>query len=247
MDDPAPNPVDKWIGMHAITENISMRLRRLKELSFHKWRIVLSNGGSKESYIYWEEPGEIEMKLFFNFNSIENCREPRMIKLAYELVFEALAVVWLVKGFNLDWLSKIHSEIVKDDYKVAARYGKDFPSPDKRHKAAIYCELYPDYSDCYVVFTGKKKAPLRRIKFLKGDIDPEFFLGFFTDRYWPDNDHFIISDTRKEIFYVFNIYNDEFIIDYKEVYDTADVLKNFLKAFQYGVPYEEKRRILGLR
>jgi hypothetical protein len=231
IKDPNPAPAGKWIGAFAIETNIGKRLRKVKDLSFRQWKIFLNNGEPEQSYVHWEFKRDLEITLFLDFNKIENCKEDSNIKLLYKLLFQSLEYVWVARGWDINTLQNIFSDIEKEGYKVSGIYGKDHISPDKKFKAQLYCELLPDYSDCYVRFLQKGRI-YKSIKFLMGNLNPEMFYGYFTNCYWADNDNFIICDFYKEMFYLFNVNSETFSLEFRPNDHSLEQLQEKLKRFQ---------------
>ena len=230
--DPNPVPADKWIGAFAIDTNIGKRLRKVKSLSYRKWRIFISNGEPENSHVHWEFKRDLEITLFLDFNKIENCKEDANIRLLYKLLLQSMEYVWRAKGWDINTLQNIFSEIEKEEYKVSAIYGKDHTSPDKKFKVQLYCELFPDYSDCYVRFLHKGRIH-KSIKFLKGNLDPQMFYGYFSNFYWSDNETFIINNFYKEIFYIFNVNNSTFLVEFRPNDHSLEQLQDQVNSFQY--------------
>jgi len=242
VNDPNPNPGDKWVGGFAINTNIGKRLQKLKDLNFRKWKIILSDGQTENTHVHWEHGNDLEITLYLDFNKIENCKEEKNIRLLYELIFQGLAVIWNVKGWDVDQLNQIHQEIIHEDYKVFVIVGKDHPSPDKNYKAQLYCELFPDYADYYVRFLSKGNKEYKSIKFLKGPLNPHMFFGVFNNFYWPDAENFIIGDFYKEIFIIFNISSNSFSTEFKPGDYTVEELKNYLQSFDHNIPKETRSK-----
>lgn len=231
VKDPNPVPAGKWIGAFAIFTNISKRLQKVKDLNFRHWKIFLTNGDPEKSHIYSEFKNDLEITLFLDYNKIENCKEDAGIRLLYKLLFQSLEYVWQSKGWDINTLQSIFAEIENEGYKVSAIIGKDHASPDKKFKVQLYCELFPDYSDCYIHFLHKGRIH-NSVKFLKGKLNPQKFYGYFSNLYWIDNENFIISDFYKEIFYLFNINSDTFSLEFRPNDHSLEKLQEILKDFQ---------------
>jgi hypothetical protein len=245
LGDLDPNPEDKWIGAFAIISNIGKRLKKLEEISYRKWRLTLADGQSDQSHIFWDDGKNLEALLFIDFQKIISCAEFQSIQLLYEMIFEALGQIWQVKSWNPDRLAEMHAAIKEENYKVSIIYGKDFPSPDKKRKAQFYCELFTDFAEYYVRFIGKGNKVHENIHFLKVDVDPDSYFMYFTNHYWNDKENFIVSDFNNEIFYIFNVNSGCFSIEYRPIDNSLEQLQNYVKAMQYGIPREERLRLLA--
>jgi hypothetical protein len=231
VNDPNPVPAGKWIGGFAIFTNIGKRLQKVKDLSYGRWKVFVSSGEPEKSHVHWEFKRDLEFILYLDFNKIENCKEYANIRLVYKLIFQSLEYVWRAKGWDKYTLESISSEIEKEGYKVSAIYGKDHPSPDRKFKIQLYCELFPDYSDCYVRFLHKGRIH-QSVKFLTGNLNPEMFYGYFTNYYWADNENFIICDFYKEMFYLFNVNSDTFSLEFRPNDHSLEQLQKQLKDLQ---------------
>jgi hypothetical protein len=237
LDDPDPNPKYKWVGGFAIMMNITRKLKKIKEISFSKWKIIISNGEIEDSNVSLENGKSLEITLFLDFKKISDCRKPKSVELVYKMIFDGLTVVWMSKNWNAEYLTAINNEIKSEKYKVNLIYGKDYQSPDKHLKAQLYCELFPDYADLYVRFINKDLKKQHDIKFLKGNLNPEMFYGFFINYHWPDSSNFVISDYHKEIFCVFNTKTNQFSLEYKPKIHTLEILKETVRKLAY-TPYD---------
>lgn len=236
IKDSNPQPAGKWHGAFAIITNVSTRLQKVRELSFRKWKIFITHGKAEESYVHDEFRRDLEMTLYIDTTKVRNCEEPENIRLLYEWIFEGLRYIWRSRAWNGEILDEMHAAIIKDDYKVVARVGKDYPSPNKLYKAQLYCEIYPQYTDLYIHFIGKGKKLYRTIYFLRGNSDPYMFYGVFSQHYWSDDNNFILCNYTGEIKYVFDVDKDDFNIVYDPINNTLEELQDYINAFKHDTP-----------
>ena len=117
----------------------------------------------------------------------------------------------------------------------------------KRLRKIKYLSLHPDYADLYVQFIGKGKKLHRSIYFLKGNLNPALFYGVFVNRYWQNDEQFIICDYSDEIFYVFNVNQNDYSMKYEPVNNTLEELKDYIKVFEKDTSVEETARLRKLR
>ena len=235
----------KWIGGHAIRVNIIKRLKKLEITHYKKFEIILSNGLPENSYIEYEDKNNIRVFALNRFDTIINCTDIQNVRLIYTMIFESLSVIWEKKEWDENSLIKIHGEIVKENYVVISAYGKPSLSLNKKLKAEIYCQLFPEYAEFYLRINEKNKQK-REILFFKGYLDPAFFLSFFNSLNWKENEYAVLSDYNKRVFFIFSAVDGSFQVEYSSVHSSIQENENFLKAFQFDTPDSNRSLLLGI-
>lgn len=164
----------------------------------------------------------------------------------YKVIFSTLRLFWRRNKWNELDIDQLSDEIKHTDFVSTISFSKKYLSPDKKTKAEFYCELFPEYTNYYLDFLNKKKELIRRIKFFKGHQDPLIFFGFFANKTWRDNDFFFLTDYNKEIYFIFNIYEDSFELEYKPTFNSLEKCKDYVRAFEPDISTKERLKLLDL-
>lgn len=240
------NRIDSFNIKH-IQYNLYKRLTRLKYVTYQRINILLIDKKGKEDIqIEWDDKKSANLKVYLDPKLMTTITAIDSIAAIYDVLFECLEVLWVKYGWNVGDLKNMHLEIIGENFSSFLVYGKNLVSPDKKYKAEFFCELFPEYTDYYLNFLGKKGELINKIKFLHGHPDPSIVFGFYTNSNWRDNECFLLADINKEIFYLFNVKKDEFSIEFIPTYNSLEECKNFVLAFQANVSHKEMMRLLGM-
>ncbi|MHA4812322.1 hypothetical protein ACX0G9_29775 [Flavitalea flava] len=229
-----------------IQYNIQRRIRELKYVTYRRLDILLVDGKDQHEQIERDDKKTANMKCYIDSSLIESIADKKSIKALYTVIFKGLEILWAKSQWDIEDLNDIYRAIEKDDFFSSVIYGKTLVSPDKKHNAEFLCEIYPGYTDYYLRFIRKKEEVVHKIHFLHGHPDPGIFFNFFSNRIWRDSNHFLLSDINKEIFYIFNVNNPDFSIEYRPINNSLEECKNYVAAFQAGISQNERLRLLGL-
>jgi len=227
-----------------IQYNILKRLRELKYVSYRRIDVVLTDVKEEGRRIEWDDKKTANIKCYVGLSFGEPVADKRSTQAQYRAIFNGLEVLWEANQWNVDDLRGVYSEIEQEDFASSISYGKTLASPCKKHKAAFFCEIYPEYCDYYLLFLGNKGKVEQRIPFLHGHPDPGIFFNFFSNRAWRDNQYFLLSDINKEIFYIFNVNEPTSSLEYRPLNNTLEECKNYVAAFQANIPNSERLRLL---
>jgi hypothetical protein len=228
-----------------IQYNVHKRLQILKYVSYKRIDVCLVEA-EVDIMVERDDKKKATLKCRFERSMIEDVSEKKTIAYLYNLTFKCLMFLWSRNSWNVEDLDTIHSDIVAENYLSSIFFGKTLFSPDKNHKAAFLCELYPEFANYYLCFFERKGDPSQKILFLHGHSDPDLFFYFFSNRVWRDNDYFLLSNITKEVFYIFNVNQTDFLIEYRPLNNTLEECKNYITAFQADIPISERLKLLGM-
>lgn len=238
-----PN-LNTWDIKH-IQYNLLKRLNNLKYVSYKRIDIILVKNTNEQFDCDLDFKKTTRLRVSINEESVTDLMDNQTIKVVYDYVFEGLDFLWKKNIWDLQDLLKIQEVIKAENFFVDLVYDKGIASPDRKHKAEFYCILHPGYTE-YNFRVLYKKEVVRNVFFLKGHPDPGMFFGFFKNTNWRDNSYFIMSDINKEIFYVFNIHNEDFSIEYRPDYNSLEQCQKHVQAFGMGLSSSERMKLLGM-
>lgn len=229
-----------------IQYNIQKRLQELKYVSYRRLDVVLADAKDGDGKIEWDDKKTANIKCSVDLSLDAPVTDKRSIKSQYLAIFNGLGGLWERNQWDIADLNNIYSKIEQEGFASSTSYGKILVSPDKKHKAEFFCEIYPEYCDYYLLFWGNKGKLEQRILFLHGHPDPGIFFNFFSNRGWRDNQYFLLSDINKEVFYIFNVNEPTSSLEYRPLNNTLEECKNYVAAFQANIPNSERLKLLGL-
>ena len=236
--------LDSFLLKH-IQYNIHKRLKLLKHITHRRFDLHIA-AGKERAIIEWDDKKTSVVKCFVQQEIIDSCKEKRSIITIYNEIFNGLKILWEKNSWSIVDLENILLDVRNDDYFSSIQYGKRLASPDKYHKAEFWCEIFPEYSDYYVLFLPAKGIGEKKIKFLHGFQDPSIFFNFFQVQLWRDNQYFLLHDINKEIYFIFDVIRASFSIEYRPLNNSLEECQNYVNAFQAHVSHSERLRLLGL-
>jgi len=222
--------------------NFWKRLSKIAYVSYR--RIDFSFELIDESKIGWDD--KKTAKLFYPIDRtvLENVNRPETIQKIYEKVIDGLKLFWKENKWDVSDLNSMLSSMQEENFDSTCIYGKTFVSKDKKYKAELFCHLYSEFTEYYLQFLDKKNSVTRRIKFLSSNPDPSIIFGYFSNLGWRDNDHFILSDMNKEIYFIFEINSDDFSTEIFPKFNSLEKCQSILSAFQKNTPNSELIKVL---
>jgi hypothetical protein len=225
-----------------IRHNIRKQLEKFKYISYKKIDIKISMAVERNISIEWDDKKSATIACLADIlpDIGDDNKDTQEL---YNVIFECLKKLWAKSKWDIDDLDNVFEEIKNDKFSVSIQ-SRTITSPDKKNKAGFRFEIFPNFSNYHLEFLSKKVK--RSILFFKGHPEPSIFLGFFSNHYWRDNEHFIISDFNKEIFFVFNIHQDSFTLEYSPKYNSIEKCKDCVKALQFDTPQEDRLKLLGI-
>lgn len=230
-----------------IQYNITKRIKKLKYVTYRRIDIsfvATKTTEQKKAEVRWNDKTAV-ISCSLKEENLNDLNSNESIVAVYKSVFDGLASLWLENNWDFHDLGNMYNEIDLEGFFVSGKYGKTFLSPDKNYKAEFFCEVYPDYADYYLDFLSKKNVLKRRIKFLKGFPVIELVFGFYNTAFWRDTNSFSLQDGNKEIAYIFDINADTVSIEFSPKWNTLEVLKNYVGAFESSVSHNERKKLLG--
>ena len=228
-----------------IQYNVHKRLQQLKYVSYRRIDIFLIDK-ERDIEVDRDDKKKASLKCSFDRAVIKDISDNKSIASLYDTTFKCLKLLWQRNSWDVEDLNHMHSNITAENYFSSLCIGKKLVSPDKKNKAEFWCELYPTYANYYLCFLKGRGEQVQKILFLRGHSDPDLFFYFFSNRAWRDNEYFLLSDINKEIFYIFNVNEPGFSIEYRPMNNTLEECKNYVRAFQADIPHNERLRLLGL-
>ncbi|MFT3823043.1 MAG: hypothetical protein QM731_03950 [Chitinophagaceae bacterium] len=233
-----------------ISYNVHERLSRLKYVTYRRIDILLDLKRSPEPTVVidWDDNKTARIDCYIDEAVLRAPELKENISLLYQAILSCLKEIWNTHQWDTNDLENMWLEIKKEDFKVAFKFGNKISSAKSVCKAEFYCEVYSLYADYYLDITGGrgKNKSVKRIHFLRGEATVELFFLFFPYREWIDSDNVIMADVNKEIFYIFNVHQDGFKIEYKPSINSLEKLKDYVSAFQFGISKTERMKLLGL-
>ena len=194
--------------------------------------------------IFGEDSKKVRLECYMPLAILEHLVENKSIANIYEATINALKQLWIKKDWPLNDLDLIYFDVIQKKYKSDVRLGSLPASPDKRTKLNFVFEVYPDIA-LYLIEISRKDLGSQTIKFFEGDTILESFLTFFTYRRWLDNNTFALGNSSKEIFFIFNVLNSSFSIEYNPTYLTIEQCKNQLKSFKENLTVQQRLQLLN--
>lgn len=232
-----------------IQYNYIKRLNKLKYVSYRRIDIMIEVNDTTEEEkieILWDDTKTSKMICNIDKNVANDVSSLSCIIQVYKKVFNCLTALWKKNKWESVDLHSIFANIESEWFKVSITYGKTYLSPNKKHKAEIFCDIFPDYADYYLKILCKGSINVSKFKFFKGLTNIDFFFSFFNNYYWRDDSFFLITDINKEIFFLFNIEMGFSGIEYKPFDNSIEKCKNFVQAFQASVTQEQRLKLLDL-
>ena len=227
-----------------IQYNIKKRLQELKYVSYRRLDILLVDTEGEDGDIEWDDKKTANMKCYIDPLRFISTSKESIVEV-YLAIFKGLRILWERNQWMADDLTEIYRNIEQDDFFSFINYGKVLVSPDKKHKAQFFCELYPQYADYYLLFFNSKGKVVQKVPFLHGHQDPDIYFSFFLNRAWRDNEYFLLSNNNKEIFNVFNVNESNFSLEYRPLNNSLEECKNYVAAFQANISSSERLKLLG--
>jgi hypothetical protein len=236
---------NSWDIKH-IQYNVYKRLKKLKYVTYRRIDINFVDAVEDGNKIERGDNKIIVLKSFVDPVYSRKSKERDSIAYIYRCLFNTLEFLWTNHNWNVKDLQQMLSVIEATEYTANLTIGKILPSPDKKHKVELLCELYPGYCDYNLLFLDKKGVILHKILFLHGMGDPGMVFIFYYNRLWRDNEYFLISNDTKEIFYVFNVQSAEFTLEFRPLKNTLEACKNAAASYQADISSEERSRLWKL-
>lgn len=232
-----------------IQYNYIKYLSRLKYISYKRIDIIIDAGNSElqQFNIEWDDGKSARVSVDIDRLDLDDLSSIESVVNIYNAVATCLIALWKKNNWNPNDIEGALTEIEKEKYRVSVIFGKKYTSPDKKHKAEFVCDIFSEYADYYLQVAINKNITRQKIKFLKGTPIVDLFFTFFNKLYWRDNEHFILHDFNKEIFYVFYVNDNNFSIEYRPIHNSQDQLENYVKAYSFGVSTSERLMLLGLK
>lgn len=235
-------------GIIALKYTLQIRINSLTYCSYRKIDLLLT--GSELSPLgrtgLWRDDGKNAVIQWYADERTFRLEDGTTdLEALLTIILRALEELWRKKGWPVDDLAEMHRIIVREQFYVSMTYGLVRASPVKKHRAELYCQLYPSHTDYFVRFRGKN-SPARKVHFLKGQEDPEILYEFFRHRTWKDDESLVISDWNQEIFFIFNIQKDDFTLEFRPTYHSLEVCMDKLRSFGAGLTPDERLGLFGL-
>ncbi|PVD53793.1 hypothetical protein DC498_04595 [Terrimonas sp.] len=239
------SPLHKCEGTPPIKYNLQKRLAQLRYIDYAKIEVLLGSQG-KHLHIEWEDKRSIIVYCEIDPSSISNLSTKSELEYLYSRLKEVFIAIWQKRSWPILDLVEIFKAIEESEYESTLYYGKYIMSPSRNFKAELYCELFPVYTNYYVVFHKKDNMLFQKIFFLKGISDPSLFFDYFQRRHWISEETFVISDLKNEMLYQFNVTSSDFSVVINPSSNSVEECENILKAFRFDIPPNERLKLLGL-
>jgi hypothetical protein len=189
---------------------------------------------TSQNELTWNDKKRVKVQVGIEESVAVDPETKEGVALLYEIIFDALYFVWNANNWDAQLLDEAYTEIKAEDYISSVIYGKKIFSKDRSLSAEFVCNLFTDRCELFIEIASKREKTKHRLKFFETKPDPESFFMFFRERYWVGNDHVIVNNISKDIFFVIDAKNLTCTIEYRPMDTSLEHCQNFLKALEPG-------------
>jgi len=224
---------DSFLIKH-IQYNMHARIFSLDYVKYKRIDLLMVLSANKsETYVLLDDKRKASVRIEKQLD-IKNVELLESIQIIYEIVFDALKILWDKNRWSINEINVIREEIIRTDYKVNLQFGKKIKVSGDKGYLSIICKFHPAITEYYFDFSfnGVESAWL----FFRGNTDPVMLFSYFSLFQWISKERYSISDVDEEISFVLDIAKGtcEVVINPKN--NSFYNCQLILKAFEYSNP-----------